>query len=178
MFTNCLDWNCGEKVLEMHFPVWLQSFRKIMGSRISYEISLQKWVFLSISFDIQVQKVMMWYFLFELQGTYQQYLAARELKKQSWRYHKKYNTWFQRHEEPKITTDEFETGTYVYFDFHVVRDDYQQGWYVMQFFKHLCTVVCSAWCNCEFDCWHGWWIVICMGALDLEIEDKLDLVIH
>lgn len=64
------------------------------------------------------------------QGTYQQYLAARELKKQSWRYHKKYNTWFQRHEEPKITTDEYETGTYVYFDFHVVHNDYQQGWYV------------------------------------------------
>lgn len=72
-----------------------------------------------------------WYFLFELQGTYQQYLAARELKKQSWRYHKKYTTWFQRHEEPKITTDEFETGTYVYFDFNAIRDDYQQGWYVM-----------------------------------------------
>lgn len=161
LLTNCLDWNYSKQVLEMHFPVWLQSFRKIMGSRISYEISLRKWVlfFLLISFDIQVQKVMMWYFLFELQGTYQQYLAARELKKQSWRYHKKYNTWFQRHEEPKITTDEFETGTYVYFDFHVVRDDYQQGWYVMhmpfQFFKHVCTAVGSAWCNCEFDCWHG-----------------------
>jgi len=51
------------------------------------------------------------------QGTYQQYLAARELKKQSWRFHKKYMTWFQRHEEPKITTDEYEQGTYVYFDF-------------------------------------------------------------
>lgn len=31
-----------------------------------------------------------------------QYLAAKELKKQSWRYHKKYMTWFQRHEEPKV----------------------------------------------------------------------------
>lgn len=51
------------------------------------------------------------------QGTYQQYLAARELKKQSWRFHKKYMTWFQRHEEPKVTTDEYEQGTYVYFDF-------------------------------------------------------------
>jgi len=55
------------------------------------------------------------------QGTYQQYLAARELKKQSWRYHKKYMTWFQRHEEPNLTTDEFEQGTYVYFD-------YESGW--------------------------------------------------
>ena len=29
-----------------------------------------------------------------LPNTYAQYLAARELKKQSWRYHKKYLTWF------------------------------------------------------------------------------------
>ncbi|TYJ01022.1 hypothetical protein E1A91_A13G125700v1 [Gossypium mustelinum] len=62
------------------------------------------------------------------QNTYQQYLAAKELKKQSWRYHRKYNTWFQRHEEPKIATDEFEQGTYVYFDFHVANDDHQHGW--------------------------------------------------
>lgn len=55
------------------------------------------------------------------QGTYQQYLAARELKKQSWRYHKKYLTWFQRHEEPKEITNDYEQGTYVYFD-------YETGW--------------------------------------------------
>lgn len=55
------------------------------------------------------------------QGTYQQFLAARELKKQSWRYHKKYLTWFQRHEEPKLTADDYEQGTYVYFD-------YETGW--------------------------------------------------
>ncbi|XP_022932789.1 CCR4-NOT transcription complex subunit 3-like isoform X1 [Cucurbita moschata] len=61
-------------------------------------------------------------------NTYQQYLAARELKKQSWRYHRKYQTWFQRHEEPKVATDEYEQGTYVYFDFHVNNDDLQHGW--------------------------------------------------
>ncbi|KAH9621284.1 hypothetical protein KSS87_014278 [Heliosperma pusillum] len=61
-------------------------------------------------------------------NTYQQYLAAKELKKQSWRYHRKFNTWFQRHEEPKITTDDFEKGTYVYFDFHVANEDPTQGW--------------------------------------------------
>lgn len=64
-----------------------------------------------------------------LQNTYQQYLAAKELKKQSWRYHRKYNTWFQRHEEPKVATDEYEQGTYVYFDFHIANDDQQHGWY-------------------------------------------------
>ncbi|GER39952.1 transcription regulator NOT2/NOT3/NOT5 family protein [Striga asiatica] len=61
------------------------------------------------------------------QNTYQQYLAAKELKRQSWRYHRKYNTWFQRHEEPKVATDDFEQGTYVYFDFHISNDE-QHGW--------------------------------------------------
>ncbi|CAA2969087.1 CCR4-NOT transcription complex subunit 3 isoform X14 [Olea europaea subsp. europaea] len=61
------------------------------------------------------------------QNTYQQYLAAKELKKQSWRYHRKYNIWFQRHEEPKVATDDFEQGTYVYFDFHIANDE-QHGW--------------------------------------------------
>jgi len=50
------------------------------------------------------------------QGTYQQYLAAKELKKLAWRYHTKYLTWFQRHEEPRVTAPEFERGAYVYFD--------------------------------------------------------------
>jgi CCR4-NOT transcription complex subunit 3 len=63
----------------------------------------------------------LFFIFYYAQGTYQQYLAARELKKQSWRYHKKYMTWFQRHEEPKITTGDYEQGTYVYFD-------YETGW--------------------------------------------------
>jgi CCR4-NOT transcription complex subunit 3 len=55
------------------------------------------------------------------QGTYQQYLAARELKRQAWGYHKKYKTWFKRHEEPQMTGEDFEQGTFVYFD-------YETGW--------------------------------------------------
>lgn len=77
-----------------------------------------------------------------LQNTYQQYLAAKELKKQSWRYHRKYNTWFQRHDEPKVATDEYEQGTYVYFDFHVANDDLRtgqpQGWY--GYLRFLCSL--------------------------------------
>uniref|UniRef100_A0A1J3JNG0 CCR4-NOT transcription complex subunit 3 n=1 Tax=Noccaea caerulescens TaxID=107243 RepID=A0A1J3JNG0_NOCCA len=61
------------------------------------------------------------------QNSYQQYLAAKELKKQSWRYHRKYNTWFQRHKEPKIATDEYEQGAYVYFDFQTPKDENQEG---------------------------------------------------
>jgi len=42
------------------------------------------------------------------QGTKAQYLAAKALKQKSWRFHSKYMMWFQRHEEPKTITDEFE----------------------------------------------------------------------
>lgn len=48
------------------------------------------------------------------QGTYQQYLAAKKLKQNSWRFHKKYLTWFQRHDEPKRTTDQFEEGKIIF----------------------------------------------------------------
>jgi hypothetical protein len=58
------------------------------------------------------------FFIFYFQtGTLQQYLAARALKKQGWRFHKKYLTWFQRHEEPVEAGYQCERGTYVYFDY-------------------------------------------------------------
>ena len=37
------------------------------------------------------------------QNSYLQYLAARELKKQAWRYHKQHHTWFQRHTVPTVS---------------------------------------------------------------------------
>jgi CCR4-NOT transcriptional regulation complex NOT5 subunit len=49
------------------------------------------------------------------------YLAAKELKNQSWRFHKKYITWFQRHEEPKEIQETYEMGCYRYFDNQVRR---------------------------------------------------------
>ena len=58
------------------------------------------------------------FFIFYFQqNTSYQYLSAQELKRQSWRFHKKYLTWFQRHEEPKSITSKYESGTYIYFDF-------------------------------------------------------------
>ncbi|KAI9813293.1 MAG: general negative regulator of transcription subunit 5 [Pycnora praestabilis] len=59
----------------------------------------------------------LFYVFYYRQGTYQQYLAAKSLKNQSWRFHKQYQTWFQRHEEPKTITEEFEQGTYRFFDY-------------------------------------------------------------
>ncbi|RUS74494.1 hypothetical protein EGW08_017745 [Elysia chlorotica] len=59
----------------------------------------------------------LFFIFYYMEGTKAQYLAAKALKKQSWRFHTKYLMWFQRHEEPKQITEEFEQGTYVYFDY-------------------------------------------------------------
>ncbi|KAK2590097.1 general negative regulator of transcription subunit 5 [Conoideocrella luteorostrata] len=59
----------------------------------------------------------LFYIFYYRQGTSQQYHAAKALKDQSWRFHKQYQTWFQRHEEPKNITEEFEQGTYRFFDY-------------------------------------------------------------
>lgn len=68
----------------------------------------------------------LFYLFYYRQGTYQQFLSAKALKNQSWRFHKQYQTWFQRHEEPKTITEEFEQGTYRFFD-------YESTWYVFLF---------------------------------------------
>lgn len=52
-----------------------------------------------------------------MEGTKAQYLAAKALKKQSWRFHTKYMMWFQRHEEPKIINEEFEQVREIYYFF-------------------------------------------------------------
>ena len=64
----------------------------------------------------QVDVESLFYVFYYHPGTYQQYLAAKELKRQSWRFHVKYMTWFQRHSEPQAITEEYEQGVYVYFD--------------------------------------------------------------
>jgi len=53
------------------------------------------------------------------QNTPCQYYAAKELKNYSWRFHTKYMAWFQRLEEPSVITEEYEQGTYIFFDYEV-----------------------------------------------------------
>lgn len=71
----------------------------------------------SIEFFQRLSTETLFFIFYYMEGTKAQYLAAKALKKQSWRFHTKYMMWFQRHEEPKIINDEFEQGTYIYFDF-------------------------------------------------------------
>lgn len=59
----------------------------------------------------------LFFVFYYMEGTRAQYLAAKALKRQLWRFHTKHMMWFQRHEEPKVITDEYEQGAYIYFDY-------------------------------------------------------------
>lgn len=68
-------------------------------------------------FFMKLPQETLFYIFYYMEGTRAQYLAAVTLKKQSWRFHTKYMMWFQRHEEPKTINEEYEQGTYIYFDY-------------------------------------------------------------
>ncbi|GAA28857.2 CCR4-NOT transcription complex, subunit 3 [Clonorchis sinensis] len=59
----------------------------------------------------------LFFIFYHFEGTKAQYFAAKALKRMSWRFHTKFMMWFQRHEEPKQITDEYESGSYIYYDF-------------------------------------------------------------
>jgi len=71
----------------------------------------------SLEFFQRLSTETLFFIFYYQEGTRAQYSAAKALKKQSWRFHTKYMMWFQRHEEPKRITDEFEEGTYIFFDY-------------------------------------------------------------
>jgi len=71
----------------------------------------------TIDFFQRLSTETLFFVFYYMEGTKAQYLAAKALKKQSWRFHTKYMMWFQRHEEPKMINDEYEQGTYIYFDY-------------------------------------------------------------
>ncbi|XP_074032933.1 CCR4-associated factor Not3 isoform X2 [Leptinotarsa decemlineata] len=71
----------------------------------------------SLEFYQRLATETLFFVFYYMEGTKAQYLAAKALKKQSWRFHTKYMMWFQRHEEPKIINEEYEQGTYIYFDY-------------------------------------------------------------
>nr|CAB3232238.1 CCR4-NOT transcription complex subunit 3-like [Phallusia mammillata] len=71
----------------------------------------------TIDFYLRLSTETLFFIFYYMEATKAQYMAAKALKKQSWRFHTKYMMWFQRHEEPKTITDEYEQGTYIYFDY-------------------------------------------------------------
>ncbi|XP_033229721.1 CCR4-NOT transcription complex subunit 3 [Belonocnema kinseyi] len=71
----------------------------------------------TVEFFQRLSTETLFFIFYYMEGSKGQYLAAKALKKQSWRFHTKYMMWFQRHEEPKIINEEYEQGTYIYFDY-------------------------------------------------------------
>lgn len=71
----------------------------------------------SVEFFQRLSTETLFFIFYYMEGTKAQYLAAKALKKQSWRFHTRYMMWFQRHEEPKTITEDYEQGTYIYFDY-------------------------------------------------------------
>ncbi|KAM0676161.1 general negative regulator of transcription subunit 5 [Gurleya vavrai] len=61
----------------------------------------------------------LFYIFYTRPGTVRQYYAAKELKGYSWRFHTKYLTWFQRLEEPKVISEDYEQGVFLFFDYDV-----------------------------------------------------------
>ena len=69
----------------------------------------------------------LFYIFFYFPGTPQQYFAGRELKQREWRFHTKYQTWFHRIGSPTEITQNYEIGTFMYFDHNT-----SEGWCVRQ----------------------------------------------
>ncbi|KAM7540779.1 hypothetical protein Aperf_G00000037363 [Anoplocephala perfoliata] len=70
-----------------------------------------------LNLDAQTLFFIFYYF----DSTRAQYLAAKALKRMSWRFHTKLMYWFQRNEEPKQITDEYESGAYLFYDYQTMR---------------------------------------------------------
>lgn len=70
-----------------------------------------------LDYYLRLSAETLFFIFYYMEGTKAQYLAAKALKRQSWRFHTKYMMWFQRHEEPKVINEQYEQGVYVYFDF-------------------------------------------------------------
>nr|CAD7441096.1 unnamed protein product [Timema bartmani] len=62
----------------------------------------------TVEFFQRLSTETLFFIFYYMEGTKAQYLAAKALKKQSWRFHTKYMMWFQRHEEPKVINEEYE----------------------------------------------------------------------
>ena len=81
----------------------------------------------SVDYFQRLSTETLFFIFYYMEGTKAQYLAAKALKKQSWRFHTKYMMWFQRHEEPKTITEDYEQGTYIYFDYEKWNQRKKEG---------------------------------------------------
>lgn len=81
-------------------------------------------------FDIDTLFFCFYYF----KGLPQQTYAAIRLKQCAWRYHLKYSMWFQRLEEPKLITSEYEKGEFLFFDYETTWNFMKKNDFVFEYF--------------------------------------------
>ena len=67
-------------------------------------------------------------------GTIQQTYAAIRLKQESWRFHLKYKMWFQRLDEPKLITPEYEKGEFIFFDYETTWNYMKKNDFVFEYY--------------------------------------------
>ena len=66
-------------------------------------------------------------------NTVQQTYAALRLKQYAWRYHLKYKMWFQRLDEPKLITTEYEKGDFLFFDYETTWSFMKKNDFVFEY---------------------------------------------
>lgn len=81
-------------------------------------------------FDLDTLFFIFYYF----KGTVQQTYAAIRLKHYAWRYHLKYKMWFQRLDEPKLITSEYEKGEFLFFDYETSWNFMKKNDFVFEYF--------------------------------------------
>lgn len=81
-------------------------------------------------FDLDTLFFIFYYF----KGTVQQTYAAIRLKHYAWRFHLKYKMWFQRLDEPKLITCEYEKGEFLFFDYETTWNFMKKNDFVFEYF--------------------------------------------
>lgn len=76
----------------------------------------------------------LFFIFYYCKGTVQQTYAAIRLKHYAWRFHLKYKMWFQRLDEPKLITAEYEKGEFIFFDYETTWNFMKKNDFVFEYF--------------------------------------------
>lgn len=76
----------------------------------------------------------LFFIFYYCKGTVQQTYAAIRLKHYAWRFHLKYKMWFQRLDEPRLITQEYEKGEFIFFDYETTWNFMKKNDFVFEYF--------------------------------------------
>lgn len=76
----------------------------------------------------------LFFIFYYYKGTVQQTYAAMQLKQYAWRFHLKYKMWFQRLDEPKLITTEYEKGEFLFFDYETTWNFMKKNDFVFEYY--------------------------------------------